>query len=194
MSKNNLVWSCRCPAPDNLSAFHPPAHSRRPSPRCGSVRKSVCSQSAASSTHAGQRLPGQMHLMALRENLFLPIQRQMVAVFAHQNVRQQPRRGQTGLAGVPATARSPEPVQDQRGEHIFADGPAAQKTRRFIIQLLADFLPDATPGFGLLFHRFGINHFFDQGQVLGQARCALFPRTLTEALGSSRAVTPLFGP
>ena len=37
---------------------------------------------------ARQGLPGQMNSVALKKNLFLPVQRQVVAVFADQNMRQ----------------------------------------------------------------------------------------------------------
>ena len=54
-------------------------------------------QSAASSTQRAKRLPGQVNSVTLQENLFLPIQRQMVAVFSHHDVRQQSRRGQAAI-------------------------------------------------------------------------------------------------
>jgi hypothetical protein len=61
--------------------------------------------------------------------------------------------------------------------NIFsANGSAAQKTRRLKVQLLADFLADATPLFGPGLHRFGINHFFDHRQVLRQTGRAFLPR------------------
>ena len=44
-----------------------------------------------------QGLPGQMDLMPPRKNLFLPIQRQMIAVFGDQNLRQQTGRGQAAV-------------------------------------------------------------------------------------------------
>lgn len=59
--------------------------------------------------------------------------------------------------------------------NIFStNGPAAQKARRLKVQLLADFLPDTTSGLGLLLHGFGINHFFNDRQVLRQSWRALF--------------------
>ena len=59
-----------------------------------------------------------------------------------------------------------------RCTYFYADRPAPQKARRFVIELFADFLPDAAPHFGLRLHRLGLNDFFDHRQVVRQARRA----------------------
>jgi hypothetical protein len=53
---------------------------------------------------------------------------------------------------------------------LFAIGTAPQKARRFMIQLLADFLADAAPFFGLLFYRLRLNHFFHHRKVFRPSR------------------------
>jgi hypothetical protein len=59
--------------------------------------------------------------------------------------------------------------------HILsAHDSAPEKTARLIIQLLADFLADATPGFGLRLDRFGIDDFLHHRQVLRQTRDPFF--------------------
>ena len=119
-----------------------------------------------------------MNAVATSINLFLPIQWQMVAVFADQHLREQTRRGQPAFLqtfGQRGNHRSQ--VQFRAVNIFFADRPAAQKTRRFIIQLLAHFLPDATPVLRRGFHGCGFNHFFDHWQVIGQARRTVFAGT-----------------
>ena len=95
----------------------------------------------------------------------------MVAIFSHYDMRQQTRRGQTAIQ---------QPF-GQGGDHgrtvrvglvniLSAHNPASKKAARLIIQLLADFLADATPLFGLRFDRFGIDHFLHHRQVPGPTR------------------------
>ena len=76
--------------------------------------------------------------MPLKKDLFLPIQRQMVAVFGHQDVRQQARRGQAAVL-QPFRQRRDHRGKGRRnaGNIFFADGAAAQKAGRFVIQLFA---------------------------------------------------------
>ena len=117
-----------------------------------------------------------MHLMPAKENLFLPEEGQMIAVFADQHLRQQARRGQTAFLQTRRQGRHHRgQIQLHAGHIFFADEPPAQKTGRFIIQLLADFLPDAAPLFGSGFHRFRFEHFLDHRQVLRQPRRAFLP-------------------
>lgn len=47
---------------------------------------------------AGQRLPRQLHVVAAGEDLFLPVEREVVAVFADEDVRGQTGRGQSAFA------------------------------------------------------------------------------------------------
>ena len=60
----------------------------------------------------------------------------------------------------------------------------AKKVGRFVIELFADFLPDATPLFEPGFHRFGFDHFFHYGQTFRQ------PGTRNVS-DSGRSVLPL---
>ena len=174
-SRDNPAWPVRDRVPDNQPAFHPPAHSRRPSRRCGCVRKWVSASRRPTATPARQGLPRQVNSVAANENLFLPVQRQMVAVFAHQNVRQQSGCGQTTILQTFWQRRDDRCLVKVNPVNVFApNGPAAQKTRRFKIQLLADFLADATPALRRGLHRFGINDFFNHRQVLRQTRGAFF--------------------
>ena len=105
--------------------------------------------------------------MPLLVNLFLPVQRQMVAVFGDQNLRQQSRRRQAAIQQAFRQRRG-----QRRAIRIFAvnvgaaDGAPPQKPRRLIVQLLTDFLPDATPRFRLRLDCFRFNHFFHHRQVL----------------------------
>jgi hypothetical protein len=51
---------------------------------------------------------------------------------------------------------------------LFANDPVGKKAWRFIVQLLADFLPDAPPVGRRFFHRLGFNHSFPHRQVFGR--------------------------
>jgi hypothetical protein len=52
---------------------------------------------------------------------------------------------------------------------LAPDQSASQEPRRFIVELLADFLADATPLLGLGRDFFGIDHLLDDRQILGPA-------------------------
>jgi hypothetical protein len=93
----------------------------------------------------------------------------MVAIFSHHDVGEQSRRGQTAIQQAFGQGGDQGRIIRVGLMNIFsAHDPATEKTARLIIQLFADFLADATPLFGLRFHRFGINHFLHHRQVLGQ--------------------------
>jgi hypothetical protein len=86
----------------------------------------------------------------LPEDLFLPVEGQMVAVFADQQLRQQAGSSQAVL-GHPFGCRG-----DHRRQHALIAphilGPdrfLPEELARLIIQLPADFLADALPVFGL---------------------------------------------
>jgi hypothetical protein len=79
-----------------------------------------------------------MNPVSLNKDLLLPIQRQMVAAFASQNVRQQSRRGQSPIQQPFGQRRDQRRTIHVNAMNILApDSPAAQKTRRFKIQLPA---------------------------------------------------------
>ncbi|MEN9576773.1 MAG: hypothetical protein RL514_4628 [Verrucomicrobiota bacterium] len=115
----------------------------------------------------GQCLTRQMHLVAVPEDLFLPIQRKVIAVFADQHLRQQARCGQAAIQQPFRQGCDHGRLVEFHPVNVFAaDHAAAQKAGRFVIELFADFLADATPALRRGFHRLGINHFFDSRQVL----------------------------
>ena len=148
-SRDNLVWSCRCPAPDNPPAFHPPAHSLRPSRRCGFVHKSGFNQVGRQTPPSGPKSAGADELRGVAhksvpadtaaDGRSICQPRCAPAIPARAGSDPATVRGRAAITGAPVRVG---PV------NVFsANDPAAQKTARLIIQLLADFLADATPGF-----------------------------------------------
>ena len=112
-----------------------------------------------------------MNSVPLLVNLFLSIEGQMVAVFSHHDLRQQARRGQAAIQqSFRQGGDHRRRVQFGSMHKLSAHDSAPEKTPRLIIQLLADFLADATPGFRLGLDRFGIDHFFHHRQVFWQTR------------------------
>ena len=95
----------------------------------------------------------------------------MVAVFAHQQLRQQSRRGQTVL-GYPCGRRGHHRRQWTLGHtHIF--GPhrfAPEELAGLVIQEPADFLADALVMLRLGLHQFRLDDFADHWQVLRGAQ------------------------
>ena len=125
-----------------------------------------------------------MHSVTANKNLFLPVKWKVVAVFAHQDVRQQSGRSQSTLLQTFRQRRDERGAVQINAVNIFsANGSAAQKARRLEVQLLADFLADAAPALRCGLHRFGINDFLHHRQVVRQARRALFAGTNDGGLG-----------
>jgi hypothetical protein len=110
------------------------------------------------------------------ENVLLPVERIVVAVFAHDDRREQARRGDAPvLQGL-------QLGDDRRGvgmiaPHVLAAHDAArEKSRRFVVEQLGDFLADVTPCLGAALHRLGIDDFLDHRQVRRPARTTLTAR------------------
>ena len=138
--------------------------------------------------------------MTLLVNLFLPIKGKVVAVFSHHDLRQQaPGAGRLRSNNRSGNARrSRAHRQGWSLGHIFpAHHPAFEETARLIIQLLADFLADAAPRFGLGLDRFGVDDFLHHRQVLRQARHPwlgwLLERSLSDATTATAAAAALSG-
>ncbi len=115
-----------------------------------------------------------MHVVAAGKDLFLTVERKVVAVFADQHLGEQTGRRQ------PAFAQALGQRRDDGGEigvgavnEFAANDPAAQETAGFVVELFVHFLADAAPGLRLCFHRLGIDDLFDQRQMLRQTRPAL---------------------
>ncbi len=120
-----------------------------------------------------------MHSMAPEKNLFLSVKRQVVAVFAHQNLSQQSGPRQAAVQQSLRQRCDQRPGILHRAMNVFAtDEPSAQEPARFVIELFADFLADQAPGLGLLLHRLGINNLFDDRQLFGQTRRSIRSRVL----------------
>src|SRR5882762_9120779 len=106
-------------------------------------------------------------------NLLLPIKRKMIDELAHDDLREQSRSRAAAL------------LQDRgkwcdhrHGPGILARDilapyqPAFQEPRRFIVELLADFLADAAPLLRSSCDLFRIDDLFDDRQILGPAMSA----------------------
>ena len=135
---------------------------------------------------AGECLSRQMHFVAAGEDVFLPVEREVVAVFADEDVREQTGRGQS------AFAQTLGQQCDDGGEigvgavNVFAaDDAAPQEAAGFVVELFVYLLADTAPGFRLRFHRLGIEDLFDDGKIFGQSRCALFAGTGRALLGKT---------
>ena len=62
--------------------------------------------------------------------------------------------------------------------NVFApDEAPAQEAGWLVIELLGDFLADQAPLRGLRFHRLGIDHLLDHGQVFRETLSAGFSRS-----------------
>lgn len=117
---------------------------------------------------AGHRLAGQMHAMALPINLFLTVERRMIAIFGDEDLRQQPCGGQTALLQPWRQRRDDRSRVHIAPAHILApDEPEPQKARRFIVELLADFLSDAAPRGGVCLDRLRVEHLLNEWQMIG---------------------------
>jgi len=127
-----------------------------------------------------------MHLVPPRKDLFLPIQRQMVVVFGHQNVRQQARCRQTAVLQPFRQGRNHRGLSQLDAVDIFfADRAAAEKAGRFVIQLFADLLSNATPLFRRTLQRFSSMTSSTTGKLSGNFGARSFRERLTGTLGST---------
>src|ERR1051326_7960569 len=116
---------------------------------------------------ASQRLARQVQTVPLRINLLLPIQRQMVTVFAHQHVSQQARSGQSAFLQAGRQGRGHWSAIRFGAMHEGATpGPPLEKTPRLIVQLLGNLLTNLAPVLGLSFDWLGINDLLDHRQVV----------------------------
>ena len=115
------------------------------------------------------RFPAQRHVIPLPENLFLPVKRQMVAVFAQEDLVQQPR-GRKTVLNHPFLSRSHHRRKRAiRQMGVFgADDLPFEKLRRGDIQLNGDLLPDALVLFRGRQHFLRLNHHGFHRQVFGQ--------------------------
>lgn len=109
---------------------------------------------------AGQRLAGQIHAMALLEDVLLAVQRQVVGILAHQHMRQKFRRQEPSIQQLRRQRRDQRSAVRIPPPHPDAPhDPAHQKAARLIIQLLADFLTDLPIRLRIALHRVRINDF-----------------------------------
>ncbi len=114
--------------------------------------------------------------MAGGVDAFLAVEREMVAVFADQDVGQQSRRGQAAVL----QARGQRGDDGGRFPVRFADilgpdQPAAQQAAGLVVELFADLFADLAPLRGRSLHGGGFQHFLDHREVFGEARSAFLP-------------------
>ena len=94
-------------------------------------------------THCRVLLAGEEHAVALEEYLFLPVVRQMIAVFADEELRQQRGRGQAMLAHPRGRGREDRCGLPLIDAHILgAHGLEPAKLSGLVIQLPTGFLAD----------------------------------------------------
>jgi hypothetical protein len=124
------------------------------------------------------RLAREHHFVARGEDLFLPVERQVIDIFADDD------RGDQAGGGEAAILQGAKRCDDRRGigmiaPRVFAPHDAAfEEVRRLVVELLGHFLTNATPRIGAGFDRLGIDHFIEHRQMLGDARPALTRRRL----------------
>lgn len=119
-----------------------------------------------------------MHVVAAGEDLFLPVERKVIAVFAHEDLGQQSGRGQAAFAQALGQRRDDGSQIGVGAVNVFAaDDPPAQEAAGFVIELFVHFLADAAPGLRRGLHRFGIDDLFDERKIFRQARGAHFAGT-----------------
>jgi len=112
--------------------------------------------------------------MARRVDLLLPVKRQVVAIFAHYDLRQQSRRGHAAFLQAFRQRGDDRDRVHFPPMHIFApDDPAAKELRRLVIKLLFDFRPDAPPVRRSRLHLRWFNNFLDHRQIRRPARLIL---------------------
>ncbi len=105
--------------------------------------------------------------MPLPEQLFEAVKGQVIAVLAHQQVRQQARRGQAVIRHAPRRGGHHGRQCALRPSHIFrAHRFLPEKLARLIIQLAAHLLTDLLPLLRLGLHQLGLDHFAHHFQVL----------------------------
>lgn len=85
-----------------------------------------------------------MHVLA-GEDFGLPVERQVIAVFANQHMGQQPRSGTATLNRARGQRGLCKRLTAGAG-HARTDDPAHDKTTGDIFQLLGDVLTDLTQG------------------------------------------------
>src|SRR5580658_6167334 len=86
-------------------------------------------------------LARQVHPMAAPVDLFLPVQRKVVAVFAYKDLRQQPWRGDATLLELLRQRRDDWRVLALPAMHVLSpDQPPPNESGRLVVELLADFL------------------------------------------------------
>ena len=85
-----------------------------------------------------------MHVLT-REDFGLPVERQVIAVFANQHVGQKPRPGAAALNRARRKRRLRERFTAGAG-HARADDPAHDKASGDILQLFGNILTDLTQG------------------------------------------------
>ena len=115
-------------------------------------------------------LPRDEHAVPLPEELFLPVEGQVVAVLADQQLRQQTRRGQAVLGHAGRRGRDHRRQRPLRDAHILGPhGFLPEELAGLIIQPPAHFLADALPVLRLGLHQLGFDHLADDFQVVRRA-------------------------
>ena len=119
---------------------------------------------------ASESLAGQVHAVALTVNGFLPVERKMIGVLGDEHLREQPCRGQAALLQARRQRRDDRGrVRVSTPHELAPDQPAAQKARRFVVELLAELRSDAAPRCRARLDWFRVEGLLDDRQVLGQA-------------------------
>ena len=122
---------------------------------------------------AGHGLTGEINAVARLIDVFLTVEREVVAVLGGDDGGEESGGGE---AGVLEGRR--QGGDDGRGfsvtaAHVFGThGAAFEEAGGFVVELFADFLSDAFPRGGVGFDFVRLEDLFDHGEVLGQARAA----------------------
>ncbi len=110
-----------------------------------------------------------MDTVAGAVNLFLPVERQMIAELGDEDLREQARSGEAAFLQALGQRGDDGHGVDLATPHILAPNEAAaQEARGFVVELFADFLAEAAPRRRTGFDRRGVEHFLDHRQILGQ--------------------------
>ena len=123
-----------------------------------------------------QRLAREVDAMPRGKDLLLSIQRKVIAVFTHDDRREQPRRGQAAILQRGQRGHDGCGIRMIPAHILAAHEPAFEEPGRFVVELFGHFFADLSPGFRTSFHRLRHEDLFDDRQMLGQARPAFTRR------------------
>ncbi len=109
---------------------------------------------------SAHRLAADLDVMALLEDLLLPIERKMVAVFSKNNVEDKPRRGIGAFDELGGGSRGDDRHHGAVGDLFvfWANGDPLEETRRRHIELLRALFADLFPLIRILQHFVRLDH------------------------------------